>query len=85
MNPKYDRSGVPNEDLTLNVPEGLGREQLATADHLADLRGAARHHFVATTVELLTTGVDVPAVRNIALFRYVRSPIAFCQMVGRGI
>ena len=54
------------------------------ADYLADLRGAARHHFVATTVDLLTTGVDVPCVRNIVFFKYVRSPIAFYQMIGRG-
>ena len=53
-------------------------------DPLPELRGAARHHFVATTVELLTTGVDVPSVRNIVFFRYVRSPIAFYQMIGRG-
>ncbi len=53
-------------------------------DPLPELRGAARHHFIATTVELLTTGVDVPAVRNIVFFRYVRSPIAFYQMIGRG-
>ncbi|MCL5108733.1 MAG: hypothetical protein M1401_07695, partial [Chloroflexi bacterium] len=39
---------------------------------------------VATTVELLTTGVDVPSVRNIVFFKYVRSPIAFYQMIGRG-
>ena len=25
-------------------------------------------HFIATTVDLLTTGVDVPAVRNIVFF-----------------
>jgi len=54
------------------------------AQYLADLRAASRHHFIATTVELLTTGVDVPCVRNIVFFKYVRSPIAFYQMVGRG-
>jgi len=54
------------------------------SDYLADLRGSSRSHFVATTVELLTTGVDVPVVRNIVFFKYVRSPIAFYQMVGRG-
>ncbi len=53
-------------------------------DQLPDLRGASRHHFIATTVDLLTTGVDVPCVRNIVFFKYVRSPIAFYQMVGRG-
>ena len=51
---------------------------------LPDLRNATRHHFVATTVELLTTGVDVPCVRNIVFFKYVRSPISLTQMLGRG-
>jgi type I restriction enzyme R subunit len=54
------------------------------SEYLADLRGGARHHFIATTVDLLTTGVDVPCVRNIVFFKYVRSPIAFYQMIGRG-
>jgi type I restriction enzyme R subunit len=54
------------------------------ADYIADLKGASRSYFIATTVDLLTTGVDVPAVRNIVFFKYVKSPIAFYQMVGRG-
>jgi type I restriction enzyme R subunit len=49
-----------------------------------DFRGSARTHFVATTVELLSTGVDVRPVRNVAFFKYVASPIAFYQMIGRG-
>lgn len=57
---------------------GGGNEQLP------DFKGSVGSHFVATTVELLTTGVDVPAVRNIAFFRYVTSPIQFHQMAGRG-
>jgi len=51
---------------------------------LPSLKGQTRSHFIATTVDLLTTGVDVPALRNIAFFRYVNSPISFYQMVGRG-
>jgi type I restriction enzyme R subunit len=35
-------------------------------------------------VDLLTTGVDVPCVRNIVFFKYLRSPISFYQMLGRG-
>ncbi len=54
------------------------------SDQLPDLRGGARRHFIATTVDLLTTGVDVPCVKNIVFFKYVRSPIAFYQMIGRG-
>src|SRR5438270_131776 len=30
------------------------------AQYLADLKGASRSFFIATTVDLLTTGVDVP-------------------------
>ena len=53
-------------------------------DYLPVFRGNSTHHFIATTVDLLTTGVDVPCVENIVFFRYVNSPIAFHQMVGRG-
>ena len=53
-------------------------------DFLPDFRGSSVHHFVATTVDLLSTGVDVPRVNNVVFFRYVKSPIAFHQMVGRG-
>lgn len=53
-------------------------------DLLPDFRGAARTHFVATTVELLTTGVDVRPVRNVVFFKYISSPIALYQMLGRG-
>lgn len=53
-------------------------------DQLPDLRASTRSHFIATTVDLLTTGVDVPCVRNIVFFKYLKSPISFYQMVGRG-
>lgn len=53
-------------------------------DQLPDLRASSRSHFIATTVDLLSTGVDVPCVRNIVFFRYLKSPISFHQMVGRG-
>lgn len=53
-------------------------------DFLPDFRGSNNSRFVATTVDLLTTGVDVPNVRNIVFFRYMKSPILFYQMLGRG-
>jgi len=53
-------------------------------DFIPDFRGSVRTHLVATTVELLTTGVDVKPVRNVVFFKYVASPIAFYQMLGRG-
>lgn len=51
---------------------------------IADFRGSARTHFVATTVDLLTTGVDVKPVRNVVFFRCVGGAISFYQMLGRG-
>ena len=53
-------------------------------DQLPDLRASSRSHFIAATVDLLSTGVDVPCVRNIVFFKYLKSPISFYQMVGRG-
>ncbi len=53
-------------------------------EFIADFKISSQRYFIATTVDLLTTGVDVPPVRNIVFFKYVTSPIAFYQMVGRG-
>ncbi len=39
---------------------------------------------VATTVDLLTTGVDVPSVQNIVFMKPIRSKVYFKQHLGRG-
>lgn len=39
---------------------------------------------VATTAELLSTGVDVPACKNIVFMKTLSSPILFKQIIGRG-
>jgi type I restriction enzyme, R subunit len=39
---------------------------------------------VATTAELLSTGVDVPACRNIVFMKTISSPVLFKQIIGRG-
>ncbi|MEM4406893.1 MAG: carboxypeptidase regulatory-like domain-containing protein [Candidatus Methanomethylicaceae archaeon] len=39
---------------------------------------------VATTVDLLTTGVDVPSVHNIVLIKPIASKVVFKQIIGRG-
>ena len=56
-----------------------------SADKLIpDFRGSKNSHLIATTVELLSTGVDIPNLDNVVFFRYLDSPISFYQMVGRG-
>lgn len=44
----------------------------------------AQFPVIATTSEMLSTGVDAPTVRNIVLFRPVGSMALFKQMIGRG-
>lgn len=39
---------------------------------------------IATTVDLLSTGVDAPSVRNIVFFKSITSPSLFKQIIGRG-
>ncbi len=39
---------------------------------------------VATTAELLSTGVDVPSCKNIVFMKPISSPILFKQIIGRG-
>lgn len=53
-------------------------------DSIKELRGSNYSHYIATTVELLSTGVDIPNLNNVVFFKYVASPISFYQMVGRG-
>ena len=51
---------------------------------IVDFRSLPNSRFIAATVDLLSTGVDIPCVRNIAFFRHIKSPILFHQMLGRG-
>jgi type I restriction enzyme, R subunit len=39
---------------------------------------------IATTVDLLSTGVDVPSVKNIVFLKPIASKIVFKQIIGRG-
>jgi len=56
-----------------------------SADKLIpDFRGSRNSHFIAATVDLLSTGVDIPNLDNVVFFRYIESPISFYQMAGRG-
>ncbi len=42
-----------------------------------------KHPNIAVTVDLLTTGIDVPAICNLVFVRRVRSRILYEQMIGR--
>ncbi len=45
---------------------------------------SSKEPVLATTVDLLTTGVNAPSVRNIVFMKPVGSPTVFKQIIGRG-
>lgn len=56
----------------------------SSKDLIADFKASKNSHFIATTVDLLSTGVDIPNLNNVVFFKNISSPIIFYQMVGRG-
>ena len=84
LNNLYAKWCADNSRVRLDMYAFKCTAESAGNDQLPDLRASTRSHFIATTVELLTTGVDVPIIRNIVFFKYLKSPISFYQMVGRG-
>ncbi len=54
------------------------------SDLLQDFKATSARAFIACTVDLISTGVDVPRLENVVFFRYLKSPILFHQMLGRG-
>ncbi len=78
-----------NADLTSQHPNYVVRIVSDEAEigkgHLSDFADTEKDYpVIATTSEMLSTGVDLPTVRNIVLFRPVGSMALFKQMIGRG-
>jgi type I restriction enzyme R subunit len=78
-----------NADLTRQHPDYVVRivsdEGEIGRGHLSNFGDTERDlPVIATTSEMLSTGVDLPTVRNIVLFRTVGSMALFKQMIGRG-
>ncbi|HEY9246373.1 MAG TPA: DEAD/DEAH box helicase family protein, partial [Candidatus Methanoperedens sp.] len=89
LNNMYKDKGLPDyEKFAFKCTQkGIANGSLGESQEvlIANMRGSKNSHFIATTVDLLTTGVDIPCVQNIVFFTYVKSPILFYQMVGRGM
>jgi type I restriction enzyme R subunit len=54
------------------------------AELLEPMRGSGERCFIACTVDLLATGVDIERLNAVVFFRSLASGILFYQMVGRG-
>lgn len=78
-----------NTDLVRQYPDYVVRIVSDEGDvgygHLGNFRDAERDTpVIATTSKLLSTGVDLPTVKNIVLFKPIGSMVEFKQIIGRG-
>jgi type I restriction enzyme R subunit len=73
-------------DQGLKIEDGMIRKVTGSVDKVGELiRSYKNDDFprVAVTVDLLTTGVDVPRITNLVFLRRVNSRILYDQMIGR--
>lgn len=78
-----------NGDITAQHPHYIARivsdEGEVGRDHLDNFADPEKATpVIATTSRLLSTGVDLPTVKNIVIFRPIGSMIEFKQIIGRG-
>lgn len=73
------QQGRPTKDhYAFKCTANGGREMIQP------MRGSGERAFIACTVDLLATGVDIERLNAVVFFRYLESSILFYQMVGRG-
>ena len=76
---EFEASGVPIlDDAILKITGSIDRPESAIRRFKNE-----RLPSIAVTVDLLTTGIDVPEICNLVFLRRVRSRILFEQMLGR--
>lgn len=73
-----ERYGTVEDDAVVKIT-GAADKPLKRLRHFKNERNPR----VAVTVDLLTTGIDVPQISNIVFIRRVRSRILYEQMLGR--
>ncbi len=78
----YAESGVPN-DAIMKITDKAGEGNQKKVREAVKRFKNERFPSIAVTVDLLTTGIDVPEIVNLVFLRCVRSRILFEQMLGR--
>lgn len=78
----WSETGVDN-DAVMKITAAAGGGNPKRVRELIRRFKNERYPSVAVTVDLLTTGIDVPAITTLVFMRRVRSRILFEQMLGR--
>lgn len=78
----YSEYGVDN-DAIMKITGSVGGGNPKKVQEAIKLFKNERYPSIAVTVDLLTTGIDVPEITNLVFLRRVKSRILFEQMLGR--
>jgi len=76
---RFSHLGYDNYAVTI-----VSEESEVTDDYIDFKDPGKKVPVIATTVDLLSTGVDVPSVKNIVFLKPIASKIVFKQILGRG-
>lgn len=78
----YSARGIPNEAI-MKITSSVNKNNSNRAQELVKLFKNENYPSIAVTVDLLSTGIDVPKITNLVFMRRIRSRILFEQMLGR--
>ena len=78
----YAESGVDN-DAVMKITGSVGGGNRKKVQEVIKRFKNERYPSIAVTVDLLTTGIDVPEITTLGFLRRVKSRILFEQMMGR--
>ena len=78
----YSEYGVDN-DAIMKITGSMGGGTPKKVQEAIKRFKNERYPSIAVTVDLLTTGIDVPEITNLVFLRRVKSRILFEQMLGR--
>lgn len=78
----YSRTGVDN-DAIMKITGSVGGGNKKKVQEAIKRYKNERFPSIAVTVDLLTTGIDVPEITTLVFMRRVKSRILFEQMMGR--
>ncbi|MGI6014176.1 MAG: type I restriction-modification system endonuclease [Oscillospiraceae bacterium] len=78
----YSEYGVDN-DAVMKITGSVGGGNPKKVQEAIKRFKNERYPSIAVTVDLLTTGIDVPEITNLVFLRRVKSRILFEQMLGR--
>ncbi len=77
----YEKTGVDN-DAVMKITGSAGGSKKRVQEVIKRFKNE-RFPSIAVTVDLLTTGIDVPEITTLVFMRRVKSRILFEQMLGR--